>query len=216
MTDIQLANFIKRLELELEDIGQELECLPLSKPDCKIGDFGCGEGFATLSLMLHLDAFACTGVDKSETWQLPSIGEAKRQFSTIEDSSIDSLSVRVKHLLNDMRFPQFQLSDVLKSKDLPKDLDLAYCKKLLVNIDDPAYGNPPKSEDGLTRSINNIVNSLKQGGLFCLVEKISLKTHLMRSDLKFLRVCLIERGVIKPEGREHQVEGVFVHLYRKL
>lgn len=211
-----------RLQLELEDIQEELRCLPVPTPNCRIGDFGCGSGYSTLSLMLHLHAIDCRGVDKNNFWDLPTIEEARQQFNNGQDAPAGSSIEKAKQLLAEERWPRFQLGDVLDAENLPKNLDLGYCKLLLRNIHNEAYGNPPKAEDGLFRAINKIVNCIRQGGFFCLVETdiltmdLNLKSILTRSDLKFLRVCQLERGTIEPEGRKSRVDSVWVFHYRKL
>ena len=49
-------SFFEDLKLEIEDLQEEMKGLPSLKPGCRIGDFGCGEGYTTLSLMLILQA----------------------------------------------------------------------------------------------------------------------------------------------------------------
>ena len=168
--------------------------LPLSKPDCKLGDFGCGDGYVTLSLMLHLNAKECFGVDKNNDWKLPTIEEAKLEFNTGQNVPVGDLSEEVRQLLNEERWPTFQQDDVLKPHDLPKNLDLAYCKRLLTNIREGAYNNSLNEDDRLSRAINNIVDCIKQRGLFCLVEMDFFTNELSPSyfpKLKFLRVCQV-------------------------
>jgi len=208
---------IERLKLELEDIEQELEGLPFTKPDCKICDFGCGEGYTTLGLMLHLDAVACTGVDKYKTWQLPTLEEAKLQFITPEDSSIDRLSVRIKHLLHNGRFPRFQQDDVLRPNNLPGNLDLAYCKLFLGNIYGGDFNNSPKGIDGFNLAINSIMDCVKQDGILCLVEKHNWTESLEKLEVKLLNCRSIVRNEISETGERSWLPmTMYVHSFRKL
>ena len=71
-----------RLELELEDIRQDLDGQPLNLTDCRIGDFGCNDGYITMGLMCQLDAIDCIGIDKRDNWQLQTIEEARHYFNT--------------------------------------------------------------------------------------------------------------------------------------
>ncbi len=195
---MQFLNF-DRLQHELEDIQEELAGLPLNKHDCRIGDFGCGSGYATLSLMLCLNAIDCVGIDK-DTWELPSVDEVRYSFNTEQAAHADSLSEKVKQLLDEGRYPTFRQDDVLKPQDLPKNLDLAYCRRFLANL----------GGDNLNRAIRNIVDCIKQNGFFCLVEEKNFRDDLSYSffpNLKFLRVCQVER--------QDRVVPVFIHFYRK-
>lgn len=204
---------LNRLQLELEAIQQELAGLPLSKPDCTIGDFGCGEGYATLSLMLHLGAKECTGVDngvdKDRAWKLPTIEEARDYFNTGQNVSTGGLSEKVRQLLYEERWPKFQQEDVVDAEKLPNNLDLAYCRKLLTNILNGDYNNSLKGVDVLNRAIKNIVGRISQGGFFCLVETINYSEHLVQfqSDLEFLRVCQAKR--------RNSVLPFYIHFYKK-
>lgn len=161
-----------RLQLELEDVEQELEGLPLGKADCKIGDFGCGDGYATLSLMIHLHAIDCTGVDKLADWQLPTIEEVKLPFSTITDAHIDDLVEKVNQLLNNGRFPRFRQDDVLHPNNLPNNLDLAYCKLFFGNIYGGDFNNSPSGIDGFNLAINNIMAVLGKMAYFFWSKRI--------------------------------------------
>lgn len=203
---------LKRLERELEDVRQELMGLPLIAPDCRIADFGCGYGYAIMSLMLELDAVECIGVDSDENkWQLPTIGQAQEYFKVGKDNfPKDNLSARLSELLERKRWPTFQRADILTSENLPKNLDIAYCKSLL--------GNLPQ-ENGhliLNRTINNIVDCLKQGGILCVVDKNNYSNFIQPPILGFLRLCQIRRAEITFEGERRQMSvPAYVHLYRK-
>lgn len=211
---------IKRLNLELEDIQEELMGLPLIRADCRIADFGCERGYTTLALMLALHAIDCIGVDKNRTWQLPTLDEAQQYFKNIKEGhQTNGSPEKVKQLLDEKRWPRFQQQDVLDAQNLPDNLDLAYCKLLLGNIFGGDYGNSRKSYDGVNKAIQNIAGCIKQDGLFCFAEKpiadINFRLLIPNEILKFLRVCCIERGTIGDEGRRSPAESILVHIYRK-
>jgi SAM-dependent methyltransferase len=198
---------LERLNHELENIQEELKGLLAITPNCKIADFGCGSGYASMCMMLELHAADCIGVDNVNNWQW-NIDEVRPYLNSITDAHADDLSNQLKQMLGEGRWPTFQQDDVLKSKELPNNLDLAYCKLLLVNI----------KADRINQVINNIVECIKQDGLVCLVERQNFRNSLaFVPKLKFLRLCQIERGIIMLNNQRNNsaVESVFVHIYRK-
>lgn len=189
-----------RLELELEDIQQDLENLPSIKPDCRIGDFGCCDGYITLALMLQLDAIDCIGIDKSNYWRLPTIEEARQYFNTETNIPAEGLTEKVRQLVNRGRWPAFQQNDILKPNGLPHDLDLAYCKMFVKNIYFGGYENLPKGRDGLAFAVNNMLDCVKQNGLFCFVEESNGYGEGDDGNLSFGQI--LEQVLKQVEGQE--------------
>jgi SAM-dependent methyltransferase len=195
----------ERLALELEDIQQDLEGLPPIKPDCRIGDFACGSGYATLCLMLEYHAIDCFGIDNSKSWQLPSIPQLQNDSDIVNDNDVptNDISKKVKQLLDEGRWPIFRQADILDVHHLPTDIDLVYCKRLLHSIYMEEYDNSPNGEEGVIRAIDNMVGCLRPNGLLCLVEKpgINFTAYLERANLTFLRIHGFRRLEIKGNQR---------------
>jgi hypothetical protein len=195
----------ERLALELEDIQQDLEGLPSIKPDCRIGDFACGSGYSTLGLMLEYHAIDCFGIDMSKSWQLPSMMQLRDDFNTVNDSDAptNDISKKVKQLLDGGCWPTFRQADILDIHNLPSDLDLIYCKRLLHSIYMEEYDNSPNGEEGVKVAINNMVSCLSPNGLLCLVEKpgINFTAYLEQANLTFLRIHGFRRLEIKGNQR---------------
>lgn len=214
--------FFEHLKLEVEDIQDELRSVPLQMTSHRIGDFGCGEGYTTLSLMLALQATECVGIDKSSNQNAQEVFNAVRDSNNkiYDNLKGNSLQQDLHRLLGKSDYPVFQRGDILKDYNLPNNFDFAYCKKVLGNIYSGEYDNLPNGEEGVSIAINNIVRTIKQGGIFCAVEKASayFAPILERSGLTFLRICRIQRGEIGTDGRITSTAGIgqyFVYCYQK-
>lgn len=219
--------FLERVSLEIEDLQEELKGLPMLKPGCRVGDFGCGEGFSTLGLMLLLQAKEAIGVDKfsGDAWSL-SCQTVQQSWGDVKKSILNDvhsgnvLQQDLRKLFSEGRFPSFQQGDVLIGHNLPRNLDFAYCKKVLGNIYSGEYGNYPQGEEGLNQSLNYIAATLKQGGIFCAVEKtaINFATFIEQAGYRLLNGYQVQRGEISVNGRltsSMRVENCVVYLYKK-
>jgi hypothetical protein len=220
--------FLERLKLEMEDVHDELSSVPLNMSFHRICDFGCGEGYTTLSLMLVLKAKECFGVDKfSDDVLSPSRQNIERVFGDLKDSILKelnfeegSLQRELQRLFNEKETLVFQTGDILKGDNLPNNLDFAYCKRVLGNVFTGEYNNSPSGDEGVGLAIRNIAKNIKQGGIFCAVEKTSeyFGPIFEREGLKFLRNCRIQRGEIGIQGRFTSSTGIgqyFVYCYQK-
>ena len=196
------------LKLHYEDIEQDLGEIPLKISNCKIGDFGCGWWYTSLSLMIALHANECIGLDKFIVNSLESVQneiDVLRELvtSSSDDSFSNDFREKIRHLIDESRWPEFRQDDVLKPSNLPHNLDLAYCRLLLRNIESGLYENLLQGEDGVSLAINNIVNCINQDGLFCLVEEAGrdFSLYIQQANLTLLRKCRITRNDIGPAGR---------------
>ncbi len=219
--------FLERIKLELEDLQEELKGLPPLKSGCRVGDFGCGKGYVTLCLMLMLQANESIGIDRftGDAWT-SSYQNVQNFWDDVKRSLLndspqeDSLQWDLRQLFSQSRFPTFQQGDVLQGHNLPSDLEFAYCKKLLGNIYSGEYENIPNGEKGLNQMLANIAAALKQGGIFCAVEKatVNYTPFIEQAGLTFLRICQIRRSEIGLEGRltsSMRIEDCIVYLYQK-
>lgn len=220
--------FFERLKLELEDVQDELLSVPLNLPIRKICDFGCGEGYTTLGLMLALKATECIGVDKfSGDLLSPSLQMVEQVFKNLQDSTLKALNFKEGSLQDDLQrlfresgSPVFQNGDILKGDNFPDNLDFAYCKKVLGNIYTGEYNNSPNGEEGVSIAISNIAKKIRQGGILCAVEKASayFAPIFERAGLRFLRICRIQRGEIGSQGRSTSstmIGQYFIYCYQK-
>lgn len=223
-------NFFERLKLELEDLREELVGLASGRIDYRVGDFGCGWGYTTLGLMLELHVAESIGIDKfMGNFLSPSFQDVQHLFDTVREITIkesdkspyDDLKGDIRRLLSKGRYPVFQKNDIVKGSKLPSELDLVYCKRLLGNIYTGEYNNSLKGDHAVSIAIANIVNTLKIGGLVCLVEKDSIyfAPFLEKADLKLVRICRICHNEIEESGRStssFKIGQYFVYQYRKI
>lgn len=199
--DQLFSKIIGRLKSTVEDIQNELEYLPFRTPDCKIGDFGCEWAYTTLALMIALDAVEGIGIDtfivqRPYEW-FPSLEAAQNSLDFIktttltipENSDENGIISDLRNLLKNGRWPTLQQKDVVNGRDFPKNLDLAFCRSLLQNINTGQYGNSPSGKVGLTLAINNIAGCIQRDGLLCIIEQsdtIDFEPYLKDAGLDFL------------------------------
>ena len=221
--------FIERLKLEIEDIHDELFSVPFNRTISKICDFGCGEGYTTLGLMLALKATECIGIDKfSNDLLSPSLQNVEQAFKRLQDSILNTSSFKEGSLQQDLQrlfsesgFPVFQKGDILKDDNFPDNLDFAYCKRVLGNIYTGEYNNFPSGEEGVSLAISNIEKTIRHGGFFCAIEKASadFAPIFERKGMKLLRVCRVQRGEIGSQGRHTSTTMIaqyFIYCYQKV
>jgi SAM-dependent methyltransferase len=208
-----MQEIIDRLKLEREDIKQDLAGFDLLKvPISRIGDFGCGWGYTSLSLMLELNPVECIGVDQFsgilDTPTLPSVQSLISQLNDFYSYEIhrSGESADIENLFANGNLPSFQVGDVVIGTHLPENLDVAYCKHVLINVFNNGYNtNGESGELAVVSAITNIAHALKQGGVFVLVEPanelVNFHSLLNQSGLSFVRMCRIHRGKIMAAKR---------------
>jgi len=211
-----MQQFLDQLTLEREDVQDDLESVRLSVPKCRVGDMGCGWGFTTLSLTLELRPSECIGIDqfvRDSIFGVPAFEDVQSLFSVIRAGVIDQASeVQRDDLRNDLRrlfqegyYPVLRASDIVTGENLPSELDLVYCKKVLKNIFDGAYANPRSGAEAVASAIRNIAHAVKRGGQVCIVEpacEINFPSFFGQSGLKLVSQRRIERGEIIGSRRQ--------------
>jgi len=200
---------LENFELEREDLHQDLMGIDLNLTKCRVGDFACGWGNTSLSLMLELQCRECIGVDQFEkniNLDVPSIQDVEEQFEKIKNIAIKNTNSfensrginDIHYLLESERFPTFQIGNIVTGNNLPSELDFIYCKKLLQNILEGGYSNPKQGDEGVKLAIKNIANAVKQQGHICLVEPAgtNFMAYLEQAGLELIRCCRIQRSEI--------------------
>jgi hypothetical protein len=204
-----MQKFFDKLKLEREDVREDLEGIDPKGSEWRRGDFGCGWGLPTLCLILELHPSECIGIDpfvKEEILDVPSIDEVQCQFAELRNyCSSDLLQDNclekdVRDLIDVGNLPRFLVSDVTNGSNLPSNLDLAYCKKLLYNIFKGDYPNDLKGEDGVITAIKNISSTIRLGGWICVIEpvnpEIDFMPYLEQESLRSVCRSPFERGEI--------------------
>lgn len=205
-----------------KDISEDLATIPDKQPYQRICDFGCGDGLSTLNLTSSLITEKVYGIDKYEQninhaklW-----GRALEKFielSTINSDIDISLRNQATKTLTLYKNIEFKIKDVTKDA-LPFNLDIAYCNLLLVNIYNGSYENQASGISGVEAAIENISNSLVEGGYFVAIEQYGQdlnfnhlfeKIGLQGDGTHFLRSPIITNG------RASYTENRIKYVYRK-
>ena len=144
----------------------------------KVGDFGCGWGYITWSLMQEISVSECIGIDKFDPKTPPVWYQVEAGFSLEKTQELSKQ-------IDANKYPDFRQVDIISGKNIPSDFDLIYCKRLLYNI----FNENSRLELG--QAINHIAQALKPNGWFCLVEindlsfKTSLEEVLTQANFEF-------------------------------
>ena len=205
-----------------KDISEDLAKIPDNQPCQRICDFGCGDGLSTLSLTSLLRAEKVYGIDKYEQNinQAKLWGRALEKFIELSktnsdiDISLQNQAIKALALYKNI---EFKVRDVAEG-ELPLNLDIAYCNLLLVNIYNGSYENQASGISGVEAAIENISNSLVQGGYFLAIEQYG---HGLNFNHLFEKVGLqgdgihFHRSPITTNGRTFFTENRIKYVYRK-
>jgi SAM-dependent methyltransferase len=204
-----------RLQLEIEDIREDLRLLDVDFSSRKIGDFGCGDGFTTVSLATLLHPKLAIGVDKNadEINQakalLEKIGRFRDDVATHQD---DYLMAVINSLANENPIIEFRTGNIVSDENLPTGLHLAYCKKVLVNIFRGAYNNAEDGWEGVCAAAKNIAYTVSPSGFIILIEHadeyIDIKSCFEEVGLVLKTKSRIQRYDIGLQGRIENTLGV--------
>lgn len=212
--------YFRYLDLIREDIREEFNPLGINPARDSICDFGCGNGITTFGLALESQDSECIGIDL--------FGKE----SKIAPQKINDLVARVKMTCKDQnkyfqdvcalirhgRVPTFQQGNIVTNQNLPQDIDLVYCKKLLVNIYGKEYPGVQSGELGLLAGLRNIARSLRPQGQLCVIEydnDFMLESTLEKGGFQIQKKDQITRNEIRSEGRTEVESLVTLYLCSK-
>lgn len=221
---------LEEFKLEREDLRQDLQGLDLGLRGCRIGDFACGWGKTSLGLVLEMPCHECICVDRFEKnldLDVPSIQDVQEQFEEIKSLVLsspnplqeDSVITEIRPLIENEHLPKFQIGDIVAGENLPYELDFVYCKKLLQNILGGGYSNHQQGDGGVRLAIKQIGNSVKQGGLICLVEPAgtNFMPYLDQAGLDLIRCCRVQRNEIIGQKRDMYYKAQYlIYHYLKV
>jgi hypothetical protein len=114
--------------------------------------------------------------------------------------------------------PQFRRGNIVLGKNLPRNIDFAYCRKVLTNIKGKEYENTPSGKGALLVGISNIVNCIRPHGWICIVEydkEFKLGQYLERGGLRLIKQTQIKRREIRSRGRTPVISDLAVYQCQK-
>jgi len=153
MNENKNPQFFERIKVEIEELREDLMGLPTS--DFKtVGDFGCGWGYITSSLAQELPKSKCTGIDKFDPDDPPTLHTG---FS-IENIRDLYMKIDVEN------HPDFRQGNIVSGENIPYGFNLIYCKRVMYNI------FLKGGEKELSQAINHITRALVPSGWICLVD----------------------------------------------
>jgi SAM-dependent methyltransferase len=218
----ELRKCFKYLDLVREDIREELDLLGGSTGLKRICDSGCGNGLTTFALALEMENADCFGIDLFES--VADLNQLHHHIKGIqkicqESQSPESLLIGdLCTLYQEGRLPKFSKGNIVLNQGIPENIDLAYCKKLLINIRDKRYRNNPSGEKALLMALNNISESLSPGGKICAIEydrEFKLEKYFNECRLPVMKRTQFQRNEIRTRGRTNVVSNFTLYLCQK-
>ncbi|MGD8457684.1 MAG: hypothetical protein PVF83_14980 [Anaerolineales bacterium] len=222
--DIEAKKYFKHLDLVREDIREEFAVLGVPQNPARVCDFGCGDGLTTFGLALETQGGECIGVDLFESNSKSTLETLNQYLATIRDEcnrpppQHKVIPESVCKLAHEKRLPQFFRKNIILDHNLPSDIDLAYCKKVLVNLKGKEYKETPSGEEGILLGLKHITQNLVSGGLLCAVEydkDFDLSKYLEESQLDILKKAQIKRREIRARGRTKVLSTFCLYLCQR-
>jgi len=218
----ELKKFFRHLNLVRDDIREELDLLGLSSQYQRICDFGCGNGLATYALALEIENADCFGVDLIESEadldQLHLHSKDIQQICKEGKLPERFLNSDLYELQKEGHLPKFKKGNIVLIQGIPENIDLAYCKKVLINIRDKKYRKTSSGKDALLRALNNIAERLSPDGKLCVVEydrEFTLEKYFDASRFSVLNCTQFQRQEIRSGGRTNVVSNFTLYLCQK-
>jgi SAM-dependent methyltransferase len=175
LLNAEIEVFLQKLDAEKIQIANDLKSINFPLPSEAIGDFGCGSGYTTYSLMSILRVPETIGIDidkhainQASLWFEGVRSYLKNQLK--EELSEDTIIEKTNNRLGIVIPPRFIVGDVISGNNLPSFLGIAYCRMLLANLLINCEKDGFSGIDRTKMAINNIGKSLLPGGWFIAVE----------------------------------------------
>jgi hypothetical protein len=220
----EAKKYFKYLDLVREDIQEEFNVLCVPQNISRNCDYACGNGLTTFGLALENEGAECIGVDLFGQETAPTPEKLNQYMAGIESEcqhmqkTVDWFPGDFCRLVDENRLPQFIRGNIVLDHNLPTDIDLAYCKKVLVNLLGKEYRGTPYGEDGLLLGLKHITQNLAPVGLLCTVEYdkgFELGKYLVMSNLNILKKAQIKRREIRSRGRTQVVSTFSLYLCQR-
>jgi SAM-dependent methyltransferase len=216
----EAGKYFRYLDLVREDIREEFDLAGTNPYKLKICDFGCGNGITTFGLAIEAKESECIGVDLFGEGSKITPDEIGQILKTIIIKFEDKEKYRqISELIDTNRAPRFWQGNIVKNVNLPKDIDLAYCKRVLINILSKEYEGIPSGENGLISGLRNINRSLNPDAQLLAIEYVddfALESYFERCGFQVERREQIKRREIRSKGRTEAESTMILYLCRKI
>jgi hypothetical protein len=216
----EARKYFRHLDLVREDIREELDIVGIKPTNLRICDYGCGNGITTFGLAIEAKGSECIGVDLFGKDSKIGINEIDQIIKNVSNKTAekDKHFSEAYELIKTNRVPMFRQGNIVKNINLPTDIELAYCKKLLVNIFAKEYEGIPSGENGLIAGLRSIYQSLRSDGLLCAIEyfdDFTLREYFEQCGFQLELREQIKRNEIRSKGRTNVVSSMTLYLCRK-
>jgi SAM-dependent methyltransferase len=221
----EAKKYFKYLDLFREDIREEFDVLGVPQNISRLCDYGCGDGLTTFGLALEIQGAECIGVDLFDQESKPSPEKLDQYMASVErechhsQAAVSGFPGDLCGLVSEKRLPQFIRGNIVLDHNLPSEVDLAYCKKVLLNLLIKEYKGTPSGEDGLLLGLKHIARNLIPGGLLCAVEydiDFKLGKYLEMSKLNILKKVQLKRREIRSRGRTGVASSFSLYLCQRV
>jgi SAM-dependent methyltransferase len=226
--DQRIRKYFKHINLYREDIREVVDNFRINFNRMRICDFGCGSGFTTFALALEIDKSVCTGLDLFPDDTQYSFDEILEIENRIKDDCIKKTSdpIRLKDfvknelckLVDENCYPAFIKGNILTGKNIPKNIDLAFCQKIFINIHEGKHVNECLGSDCVIKSMKNIARSLSSKGHLLSIEFTGFKLNpfLEESGLEIIKSFDFTRNDIRSRGRTEVISNYTAALCQKI
>ncbi|MFW9780352.1 MAG: hypothetical protein ACFFE8_16035 [Candidatus Heimdallarchaeota archaeon] len=225
--DIRIRKYIKYTHLIREDIRKIMQRFGLKPEKIRICDFGCGSGITTFALSLELDKSICIELDKFSgdfQYSLDEIRKLENHLCNYCSNNLmnklrigEKTAIDLCQLMADNRLPSFIRGDIVTGSNLPRDIGLAFCQRIFINIKKGKQGKKRAEQENLLRAIENIVNSLSDGGYLLSIEfaKFELIPSLKECGLEIIEYFDFNRHDVRSRGRTNVLSHYTAYLCQK-
>jgi SAM-dependent methyltransferase len=210
----EVGKYFKHLALVREDIREELDKLGIRQSGIRICDFGCGTGLTTFGLAIEVERSICLGLDLFNE----EIGVTPKSILNLVNRTSKKYYPEIFELIQNNRLPTFIEGNIVNNQNMPNRIDLAYCRKVLMNIHGKAYRGTQSGESGLLKGLRNIAESITSEGFLCDVEYDDahiLEKFFLEAGFTILRRAQIKRREVRSKGRTEALSTLTLYLCQK-
>jgi hypothetical protein len=185
--NILMKLYLTQLEDECIDVQDDISTIYINDSEFTIADFGCDNGISTCSLALLFQQ-QVIGIDSNAN----AVAEAmafiqcfldtqnfQENFSYAENVFIE----RVNKIRNLKYIPMFTCGNVVSGENLPQNIKLAYCKRILNPIHEGDDNNSISGMEGVYFALKNITKCVFDDGWIVIIEKKAFDYQIGRAHV---------------------------------